>query len=193
MKAVILLGTLKKGEASNTDALTDFFVDKMSKKGVTCEKIKLVTENILPGTYNDMGEGDAWPGILEKILAAEIVIFATPIWWGCHSSEIQRVIERLDNIHDELLEGKPSRLADKVGGIIITGDSDGAEQIIGIISNFLNAIGVLVPPFATLSVLWEGHKKGDIRPRKELMEKYEKEYGSTTDKMIEQLMRFARP
>jgi len=191
MKAVILLGTLKKDEPSNTEALTDFFVDKMAKKGVICEKIKLLTEHILPGTYSDMGENDAWPAILRKILDAEMVIFATPIWWGSHSSEIQRVIERLDNIHDEILEGKPSRLADKVGGIIITGDSDGAEQIIGVVSNFLNAVGVLVPPYATLSVLWEGQKKGESRPRKELMEKYEKEYAGTADKMVEQLIRFA--
>jgi multimeric flavodoxin WrbA len=192
MKAVILLGTLKKDEASNTEALVDFFVGKMAEKGVSCEKIKLVAADIFSGTYSNMGQGDAWPGILDKMLAAEIIVFATPIWWGSHSSEIQRVIERLDNIHDEILEGKPSRLADKVGGIIITGDSDGAEQIIGVISNFLNAVGVLVPPYATLSVLWEGQKKGGSRPRKELMDKYEKEYTDTADKMAEQLLKFAQ-
>jgi multimeric flavodoxin WrbA len=191
MKAVILLGTLKKDEQSNTEALTDFFIDKMAAKGVTCEKIRLVSQHILPGTYSDMGQGDDWPAILKKILAAEIVIFATPVWWGSHSSEIQRVIERLDNIHDEILEGKPSQLADKVGGIIITGDSDGAEQIIGVISNFLNAIGVLVPPYATLSVLWEGQKKGGSTPRKELIEKYVKEYAGTAEKMAAQLVKFA--
>ena len=192
MKAVILLGTLKKGEPSNTEVLVDFFMDRLSKKKATCEKIKLVEHNILPGTYSDMGPGDAWPAILEKILEADILILATPIWWGSHSSETQRVIERLDNIHDEIQEGKPSRLAEKVGGIIITGDSDGAEQLIGVISNFLNAVGVLVPPFGTLSVLWDGHSKGKIRPRKELLEKYEKEYADTADKMAEQLVRFAR-
>jgi multimeric flavodoxin WrbA len=192
MKAVILLGTLKKKEPSNTGALSDFLAERLEKKGVTCETVELVNEAILPGTYSDMGMGDSWPAILEKVLAAEIIIFATPIWWGSHSSEIQRVIERLDNIHDEILEGKPSRLADKVAGIVITGDSDGAEQIIGVLSNFLNAVGVLVPPYATLSVLWDGQKKGGSKPRNELMKKYEEEYASTADKMVEQLLRFAR-
>ena len=41
-------------------------------------------------------------------------------------------------MHDEILTGKTSRLYGKTGGIIVTGDSDGAEQIIGVISNFFN-------------------------------------------------------
>ncbi len=67
-----------------------------------------------------MGEGDAWPAILEKILGSEIIIFATPIWWGAHSSEMQKVVERLDNLHDEIPSGKKSRLDGKIGGIVIT-------------------------------------------------------------------------
>jgi multimeric flavodoxin WrbA len=191
MKAVILLATLKKEEPSNTETLSGFFTEKLSKKEVSCETIKLVNENILPGTYSDMGEGDAWPAILKKILAADILIFATPIWWGSHSSEMQKVIERLDNLHDEILEGKESRLQNKVAGISITGDSDGAEQLIGVISNFLNAIGVLVPPFCTLSVLWEGQKKGGSKPKAQLLEKYETEYADTAKKMVDQLLAFA--
>jgi multimeric flavodoxin WrbA len=191
-KAIILLATLKKDAPSNTEALSDFLIEKLQKNGVSCETVKLVNQNILPGTYEDMGAGDAWPGILAKLLEADIIIFATPVWWGSHSSEMQKVIERLDSIHDEILSGKESRLADKVGGIVITGDSDGAEQIIGIISNFINAIGILLPPFATLSVLWEGHRKDAKKTREQLMEEYEKEYASTSDKMVTQLLKYSK-
>src|ERR1700749_1835036 len=137
-----------------------------------------------------MGEGDAWPAIQKKLEGSDIILFATPIWWNCHSSEMQKVVERLDNIHDEILQGKPSKLDNKVAGIIITGDSDGAEQLIAVLSNFLNAIGIVIPPYATLSVLWEGHKKGDSKPRAELMKKYEQDYAGTADKMVEQLLKF---
>ena len=51
----------------------------MKLADVQCEIIKLVDHEILPGTYSDMGEGDEWPGILEKVLASEIVILATPV------------------------------------------------------------------------------------------------------------------
>lgn len=189
MKAIILLGTLKKAGQSNTEILCDFFIEKLAPHNVDSEIIKLIDYRILPGTYSDMGEGDQWPHVLDKILTADIIIFATPIWWGSHSSEMQRVIERLDKLHDEILKGQPSRLSGKRGGIIITGDSDGAQHIIGTIANFYNAVGITFPPYASLSVLSEIQAKGKAPTREELMEKYEKEYASTAGKMIEQLVK----
>src|SRR5690606_731675 len=102
MKAVILLATLKRTGLSNTETLSGFFANKLEQHGVDCEVIKLVEHPIYPGTYDNMGAGDAWPSILEKILAARILIFATPVWWDNHSSEMQRVIERLDEVHDKI-------------------------------------------------------------------------------------------
>ncbi len=191
-KAIILLATLKKKEQSNTELLSDFFSDRAKKKELDCDIIKLVDRNILAGTYSDMGAGDDWPSILEKILDASIVIFATPVWWGNQSSEMQRVIERLDELHDEILEGKKSRLDGKVGGIIITGDSDGAQHIIANLANFFNAIGLTLPPYATLSVLSEKLKKGSKATREEKLELFEKDYGKTADNMIDQLLKFAK-
>lgn len=191
MKATILLGTLKKNAPSNTATLSDFLAGRMQRRGIEVETVRLVDHNILAGTYSNMGEGDEWPAILDKVLASEILILATPIWWNNQSSETQRVIERLDALHDEILAGKPSRLGGKVGGIVITGDSDGAQHVIANISNFFNAVGLLLPPQATLSVLWEGQAKGKDTSRSELMQKYEKEYASTADKMIEQMLKYA--
>jgi multimeric flavodoxin WrbA len=193
MKATILLGTLKRSGLSNTQTLCEFLARRMKREDIRCEIIKLVDHRILPGTCSDMGKGDAWPAILEKVLASDIVIFATPIWWGGQSSEIQRVIERLDEIHDDILADKPSPLEGKVAGIVITGDSDGAEHVIGNISNFFNAVGLLVPPYATLSVLWDKQAKDKKTPKKKLLEKYESDYADTADKMIRQLLKYVRP
>ena len=71
-------------------------------------------------------------------------------------------------------------------------DSDGAQHVIGNVSNFFNAIGLLLPPYATLSVLWERQAKGKTPTREELMEKYEKDYGSTADRLVRQLLDHAR-
>jgi multimeric flavodoxin WrbA len=192
MKAIILLATLKKEGLSNTEELSEFFAAYLRKQDVGCQIIKLVTHNILPGTYSNMGEGDDWPEILKQILQADILIFATPIWWGNQSSEMQRVIERLDELHDEIMEGKKSKLEGKTGGIIITGDSDGAEHIIANVSNFFNAVGILLPPYATLSVLWEGQAKGAKTTREELLKKYQKEYAKTAETMVNQLLKFCK-
>jgi multimeric flavodoxin WrbA len=138
-----------------------------------------------------MGDGDDWPQILEKLLASDIIVFATPVWWSNQSSLMQRVIERLDELHDMVLAGKGSPLDGKVGGIVITGDSDGAQQIIGNLCNFFNGIGLLVPPYATLSVLWERQAKGVDPTKEELLRKYESDYAGTADRMIDQLLRYA--
>jgi multimeric flavodoxin WrbA len=188
-RAIMLMGSLKREGLSNTETLCEFLAERMERAGVTSEIVRLVDHEILPGTYSDMGEGDEWPPILEKVLAADILILATPIWWSNQSSLIQRVIERLDAMHDRVMHGEPSPLEGKVGGIVITGDSDGAQQIIGNLCNFLNAVGVVVPPYASLSVLWERQAKGAETTREELLRKYEEEYGETAEKMVEQLTR----
>ena len=191
MKAIILLGTLKKEGISNTEVLSEFLIGFLVKQGVETKIIKLVEHSIWPGTYSNMGEGDEWPAILEQLLESDIIIFASPIWWNNQSSEIQRVIERLDELHDEILSGKESKLHGKVAGIVITGDSDGAQHIIANLSNFYNAIGLLLPPYATLSVLWEKQAKGKDTSREELMEKYKKDYTETAEKMVKQMLKYS--
>ena len=82
MKATILLGTLKRSGLSNTQTLCEFVARRMKREDIRCEIIKLVDHDILPGTCSDMGKGDAWPGILKKVLDSDIVVFATPICWA---------------------------------------------------------------------------------------------------------------
>ena len=192
MKAIILLGTLKKEGLSNTEVLSEFLVGYFKKHDIDCTIVKLVDHNILADTYSDMGKGDDWPGILKQILDSDFVVFATPIWWNNQSSEIQRVIERLDELHDEIMEGKKSRLEGKVGGIVITGDSDGAQHVIANVSNFYNAIGIVLPPYASLSVLWEKQAKGEKPTRQELIQKYAKAYAGPAETMVKQMKKYAQ-
>lgn len=192
MKALILLATLKKEGRSNTETLCEFLMARMGARDIAAEIVKLVDYTVLPGTCIDVGPDDEWPGIFTKILEADLLLFATPVWWGNHSSEMQRVIERLDEVHDEILEGKPSRLEGKVAGIVVTGDSDGAEHITGNLANFFNAIGLLFPPYATLTVLDSSQAKGAQTTREELLQKYEKDYAKTADTMLDQMARYVR-
>lgn len=190
MKAIILLATLKKDGLSNTETLSQFLQHRMAEKNIDCTIIKLVNHTILPGTCSDMGAADEWPLILQQVLESDAVVFATPIWWDNHSSLMQRVIERLDELHDKVLAGEPSPLEGKAGGIVITGDSDGAQHVIGNISNFFNAIGLILPPYGTLSVLWGRQAKGKHPTREELLEKYEADYAGVADRMIAGLQTF---
>src|SRR5215217_4755091 len=106
MKATILLGTLKETGLSNTAVLAEFLSGYLEKEAVECETIRLAAHAIGRGTSIKEPVKDDFPAIYEKIVASDIVVFATPIWWNSHSSEIQRVIERLDEVFDIINQGK---------------------------------------------------------------------------------------
>ena len=185
MKAIILLGTLKEKGTSNTQVLTEFAVSYLEKQDIECEVIRLAEHNIVNGTYTDMGAGDDWPGIYEKVVAADILLFATPIWWNSHSSELQRAIERLDEVYDIINAGKDSPLDGKFGGVIITGDSDGVEHVTGNIANFFCSLGITVPAYSSLGVIWEGHGKDKKTTKANLLKYYKKEYAQDAEAMAE--------
>jgi multimeric flavodoxin WrbA len=171
LKAIFLLATLKHkrggGEFSHTETLSELVLECLREHNVKSEIVRLADYDIPPGIKSNMGKGDEWPGILKKILAANIIVFATPIWWGNQSSLMQRVIERLDELHNELLETGKSRLTNKVGGIVITGEEDGEQHITGNISNFLLSIGVTLPPLCAVSYLGDYSRatKSSLRKR----------------------------
>lgn len=171
LRAIFLLGTLKKKQVlSNTQALCEAVADVLAKReGVRSEIVRLRDYDIQPGTKTEI-DGDDWPKIVKKMLKADIIIFATPIWWGIQSSLIQRAIERLDELNDELLETGKSEFANKVGGVVITGAEDGAEHIIGNILNFLTWNGFSIPPASSVS--WLGDASGQTK--QELKTKFTK-------------------
>jgi len=176
LKAVFLLGTLKHSPTrSNTDTLSEYLADHLLKNGVESEIIRLVDHHIEPGIETHVGTPDDWPKLLEKVLTGDIIIFATPVWWGNQSSLIQRIIERLDALNDELLETGHSDFENKIGGIVITGAEDGAQHIIGNLTNFMSWNGFTVPPACSLS--WLGDTTGDTK--ESLTKKFEK--GATKD------------
>jgi len=51
---------------------------------------------------------------------------------------------------------------------------------------------LLIPPYATLSVLWDKQAKDKKTSKKTLLDKYESDYAGTADKMIRQLLKYAR-
>src|SRR5689334_16572389 len=138
MKALVLNCTLKASpETSNTEALARVVMDQLEKDGVETEIVRLADLDIKPGVESDMGKGDQWPGVREKILAAEILIVATPTWMGQMSSIAKRAVERMDAFLSETDDqGRPPSMG-RVAGIVITGNEDGAHHIVGTVGQAL--------------------------------------------------------
>jgi len=146
MKAVILNCTLKPSPAtSSTQALAEVVIAELEKGGAEVETIRLVDLNIRPGVEGDMGEGDDWPSVNERLRAAQIVVFATPTWLGQMSSVALRALERMDAWFAETdAAGRPVAFG-KVAGIVITGNEDGAHHIVATISQGLIDMGFTIP------------------------------------------------
>jgi multimeric flavodoxin WrbA len=147
MRAVILNCTLKKSpDPSNTERLANVVATRLREKSVGVEWHRIVDLNVPPGVLTDLGEdGDAWPGIHSELLDSEILIIATPTWLGRPSSVAQRVLERMDAMLSETDDqGRPVAY-NRVAGVVVTGNEDGAHHVISEISGALGDIGYTVP------------------------------------------------
>ena len=155
LKAVLLNCTLKKSpQQSNTQALMDIVIGHLESLDVECETIRVVDYNIPFGVESDLGDGDEWPKILDKLLAADIICIGTPIWFGVRGSVAQMVIERLDGTYTERNEVGQYPLYNKVGCVVVTGNEDGAHAAAETTLFNLTHLGCTVPPNA--DTYWVG-------------------------------------
>lgn len=146
MKALVLNCTLKPSpKTSNTEALARVVMDEWNTDGVESEIVRLVDLDIRPGVESDMGDGDEWPKVREKIAACDILLMATPTWMGQMSSVCQRALERMDAFFSETDEAGRSIAMGKVAGVVVTGNEDGAHHIVATVCQPLIDLGFTIP------------------------------------------------
>ena len=131
---------------SNTDALITKVAEQFQKLGVGTETVRVLDCKIAFGSGMDEGNGDGWPALLDKIRAADILIVATPIWIGERSSVSKMVAERLDATTYQLDRRNQHEMYGKVGGAIVTGESDGGQACIKSVLYDLSIAGFTIPP-----------------------------------------------
>ncbi|QZN84841.1 flavodoxin family protein [Cellulomonas sp. C5510] len=149
MRALVLNCTLKPSpQPSNTDALARVVADALVGHGVEVATVRLVDHHVPPGVESDLGEGDDWPAVRARILESEILVVATPTWVGHPSSVAQRALERMDAMISETDdEGRPVAY-NRVAGVVVTGNEDGAHHVISEIAGGLVDIGFTIAPQA---------------------------------------------
>ncbi|MCI3241600.1 flavodoxin family protein [Streptomyces spinosisporus] len=146
MKALIVNCTLKKSpEPSNTEALATVVAERLAEHAVKVTHVRAVDLDIAPGVVTDSGGGDEWPGVHEQLLEAEILIIASPTWLGRPSSVAQRVLERMDAMMSETDDQERPVAYNRVAGVVVTGNEDGAHHVISEISGALADIGYTIP------------------------------------------------
>ncbi|MFC0624621.1 flavodoxin family protein [Kribbella deserti] len=146
MRALVLNCTLKPSPAeSNTAKLAAVVIEALRKQGVETSEVRLADLNLPPGVSTDEGPGDDWPGVHEKLLASEILVVATPTWVGRPSSIAQRMLERMDAMISETDDEERPVAYNRVAGVVVTGNEDGAHHVISELSGGLADIGYTIP------------------------------------------------
>ena len=153
LQALFMNCTLKRSpERSHTEGLMRMSMVIIDRLGVSNELLRPVDYAIAPGIYPDMREhgwkNDDWPGLFDKVKAADILVIGTPIWLGQHSSVCSRVIERLYAASGELNAAGQYIYYGRVGGCLITGNEDGMKHCAMDILYSLQHLGYLIPPQA---------------------------------------------
>lgn len=140
---------------SSTDAMITVLREAFAEHDVIVgEPIRIADHDVKPGVTSDEGKGDDWPAIRKAILAADILVFGTPIWMGQASSIAKRVLERMDAFLSETDEQGRMPSYGKVAVAAIVGNEDGAHWAASQLFQSLNDTGWTIP--AAASCYWVG-------------------------------------
>lgn len=161
LSAIAINCTLKAsdGEDSSTDRMIGLLVSELKKQNVAfAGTIRIADHDVKPGVTSDEGEGDAWPAIRARILAADILVFGTPVWLGQMSSIAKRVTERMDAFLSETDDRGRMPSFGKVALLAVVGNEDGAHGISAHLYQALADTGWTIP--ASAVAYWVGEAMG---------------------------------
>ncbi len=155
LRALVLVCTLKVSPApSSCWQLGQEVLEQLESFGVTGEAARVVDHHVAFGVSTDEGEGDGWPALRQRMLDADILVLATPIWLGQPSSVCKVVLERLDAELSETDDEGRLLTYGKVAAVAVVGNEDGAHHVTAECLQALNDTGFSIP--ANASTYWVG-------------------------------------
>ncbi|MCW2775619.1 MAG: hypothetical protein JWN91_3945 [Nocardioides sp.] len=159
LRALVLVCTLKPTPAeSSSQLIGQQVLDQLKEHGVTGEVVRVVDHDVRFGVSTDEGDGDAWPDLREKMLDADILVIATPIWMGQPASVCKLVLERLDAEISERDDEGRMLTEGKVAVVAVVGNEDGAHHTVAEVLQALNDTGFTIP--ANAGTYWVGEAMG---------------------------------
>ncbi|MFJ5867881.1 flavodoxin family protein [Streptomyces parvus] len=190
MRALALVCTLNASPApSSSQRLAEQVMAQLARHDVPGEVVRVADHDVRPGIEVDMGDGDAWPALREKVLAADILLIATPIWLGHPSSICQRVLERLNAESSETDDQGRPHIYGKVAAVAVVGNEDGAHKVSADVFQGLNDVGFSLAPGAVTYWVGEAMQGTDYQDLDETPEAV----ASTTKALAANAVHLARP
>ena len=104
-------------------------------------------------------EDDEMQKVYDAVLAADVLVLATPIRWNNHSALVQKFVERMNAIENQYSWFGNRMIRNKVAALIIIGHVDGIQHVAGNLFNFLAWLGFHIPEVSIAS--WVGENNED--------------------------------
>ena len=158
-------------------------MDALSERGVETDDVRLADHTIEPGVVSEqVTDADEWPALRRRIVAADILLVATPTWLGQPSSIAKRALERMDAMLSETRDDGQTPIAyNRVAGVVVTGNEDGAHHVISEVAGALIDIGYTIPGQA-----WTYWNKGPGPGEEEWLNTKERDWTISTGKAAAQ-------
>lgn len=160
MKVLILYGSAR--DEGNTELLTERMVD-----GLECTRFylrKLSIEPIVDKRHDPEGfspVGDDHDRLIEALLAHDVVIFATPLYWYGMSGAMKDFIDRWSHsLRDARLPFK-QMIREKKAYVVMTGGPDGRLKGLPLIQQFHHIFQFVGMEFAGY-LIGTGGKPGQV-------------------------------
>jgi multimeric flavodoxin WrbA len=161
LRAVVLGCSLKQSPApSSSELLGREVLAALADHNTDGEIVRIVDHKVRLGVSTDEGNGDEWPAIRAKILDANILVIATPIWLGQPSSVTKMVLERLNAELAETDDQGRLLTYGKVAAVAVVGNEDGAHHVTAEVLQALNDVGFTIG--AAASTYWVGEAMGKV-------------------------------
>jgi multimeric flavodoxin WrbA len=158
MKVVAIVGSPRKN--GNTEMLTSHTLKAITEEGIETELITLAGKEIKPCNNCDAcdktGEciiEDDFSLVFDKMVSADGIILASPIYVGSCTALIKAIMERscMLNIH----KGGPFKL--KVGGPLVVGRRSGQNFTFAEINFWFHLMGITVPGSSYWNIAYGWH------------------------------------
>ena len=165
MKVVALNGSPRL--IGNTSAAINILFDELEKEGIETEHIQVYQSNVIP--CNDCGscgirgdgrcinENDDVNSYIEKLLGADAIVLASPVYFGSMTSQLKMVLERIGYAS----KTAGNQLKRKIGAVIAIQARDGGSRVYSELSEFLIKNQITLCASSDIVVL-NGEKPSDI-------------------------------
>ncbi|MEN1943358.1 NAD(P)H-dependent oxidoreductase [Luteimonas sp. MJ293] len=174
--------------SSSTQLLLDQVLKALAGHDVSGDSARVVDHDVKPGVRADEGDGDAWPSLRQRILDANILVVATPIWMGQPSSIAKRVLERLNAFLGEIDESGCFPTFGRVATVAVVGNEDGAHHVVAELYQGLADLGFTIPAAGATYWVGEAMQKTDYKDLPQTPEKT----ASTTATLASNAVHLAR-